>query len=79
MRSAGVEGASFKTLRHTAASYMVQQGVPLYEVQKILGHSSPAMTQRYAHLAPDHLKGAASALDRALSGPDTAPTPAAVR
>jgi hypothetical protein len=45
---------------------MVQAGVPLFEVQQILGHSTPAMTQRYAHLAPDHLRGAVAALDRAL-------------
>ncbi len=71
MRSAGIEGASFHTLRHTAASFMVQGGVPLYEVQKVLGHSTPLMTERYAHLQPDHLQGAVRALDVALSGVDT--------
>ncbi len=50
MRGAGIEDASFHTLRHTAASFMVQSGVPLYEVQKILGHSTPLMTERQAHL-----------------------------
>lgn len=39
--------------RHTAASWLVQAGVPLYDVQAYLGHRSFAMTQRYAHLAPD--------------------------
>ncbi|MEV0968470.1 tyrosine-type recombinase/integrase [Microtetraspora glauca] len=39
--------------RHTAASWLVQAGVPLYDVQKLLGHASFATTQRYAHLAPD--------------------------
>lgn len=39
--------------RHTAASWLVQAGVPLYDVQKLLGHSSIQTTQRYAHLAPD--------------------------
>ena len=66
MRAAGVEAASFHTLRHTAAAWMVQGGVSLYEVQKVLGHSTPVMTQRYAHLAPEHLRGAAKALDAAL-------------
>ena len=32
---------------------MVQDGVSLYEVQHVLGHSTPVMTQRYAHLQPD--------------------------
>lgn len=39
--------------RHTAASWLVQDGVPLYEVQALLRHESIATTQRYAHLAPD--------------------------
>jgi integrase len=66
LKKAGVTGASYHTLRHTAASFMVQAGTSLYDVQVILGHSTPAMTQRYAHLAPDHLRGAVAALDRAL-------------
>jgi integrase len=40
-------------LRHTAASLLVQDGVPLYDVQRLLGHESFAVTARYAHLAPD--------------------------
>ena len=49
-------------LRHTAASWMVQAGTPLYEVQKILGHQSIDMTQRYAHFTPDHLRDAVESL-----------------
>lgn len=40
-------------MRHTAASWLVQDGVDLYRVQDLLGHESFATTQRYAHLAPD--------------------------
>lgn len=42
----------FHALRHTAASWMVQDGVPIYEVAKILGQGSVYVTERYAHLQP---------------------------
>lgn len=41
------------TLRHTAASWLVMDGVDLYRVQHLLGHESYATTQRYSHLAPN--------------------------
>ncbi len=42
-------------LRHTAASWALQNGATLAEVGQLLGHVSPQTTQRYAHLAaPDH-------------------------
>ena len=50
----------FHTLRHTFASWLVQAGVPLYTVQRLMGHKTIVMTQRYAHLAPD--QGAEAAL-----------------
>jgi len=43
------------SLRHTHASWLVQAGVSLYEVQKLLGHSSPAVTEVYSHLQPETL------------------------
>lgn len=42
-----------RIMRHTAASWLVQQGVPLYDVQALLGHESFVTTTRYSHLAPD--------------------------
>ncbi len=58
---------TFHTCRHTCASWMVKQGISLYLVQKVLGHSTIQVTERYAHLAPDQLQFAANAIDRALS------------
>ncbi len=45
-------------LRHTFASHFMMAGGNILALQKILGHQSLAMTMRYAHLAPDHLKEA---------------------
>lgn len=50
---AGVPPHTPHVCRHTAASWLVQDGVPLYDVQRLLGHESFQTTQRYAHLAPD--------------------------
>ena len=45
----------FHDLRHTFASHFMMNGGNIYDLQKILGHSSLEMTQRYAHMSPDHL------------------------
>jgi Phage integrase family len=61
-----IEDASFHTLRHTAASWMVQAGVSLYSTGQVFGHKTPRMTQRYAHLAPEHRAAAAGKLSEAM-------------
>lgn len=45
----------FHSLRHTFASLLVTEGVSLYHVQRLLGHSSPRITQVYAHLGENEL------------------------
>jgi integrase len=52
------DGQSSHVLRHTFASRFVMNGGNILTLQKILGHTSLAMTMRYAHLAPDHLQEA---------------------
>lgn len=55
-KEVGIVDFRFQDLRHTFASWLVQKGVSLYEVQRLLGHKTGQMTQRYAHLAPDNLR-----------------------
>ncbi len=50
-------------LRHTFATRLVQKGVDLYTVQRLLGHTTPAMTQRYAHHSTSSLAPAVGLLD----------------
>jgi len=45
-------------LRHTFASWLAMAGVPILEIQALLGHKSVNMTMRYAHLNPSVLRGA---------------------
>ena len=45
----------FHSLRHTFGSYLVEQGVSLFHVQQLMGHSSPFVTQIYAHLGNPEL------------------------
>lgn len=55
-KEAGVSGVRFHDLRHTAASKMVEAGVDLVTVSKILGHASIQMTMRYAHPTPENMR-----------------------
>ena len=56
MERAQLEDFRFHDLRHTFASWFMMRGGDLYALQQILGHASITQTERYAHLAPDHLR-----------------------
>lgn len=57
---AGLPHLRIHDLRHQYASFLVNSGRSLYEVQQILGHSDPSVTQRYAHLSSRSLQEAAN-------------------
>ena len=63
----GLQNMRIHDLRHSFASTLVNNGATLYEVQKLLGHSRSATTERYAHLANYRLQRAASLIDKAYS------------
>jgi integrase len=63
LAAAGIEDFRWHDLRHTFASRLASQDVPTRVIQELLGHSSPAMTAKYAHLAPSHLRAAVSILE----------------
>jgi integrase len=56
LANAGIQGACWHTLRHTAASRRVMAGVDLVSVKEILGLRDIQTTLRYAHLSPGHLR-----------------------
>jgi len=57
---------TFHCLRHTFASWLVQNGESLYTVKELMGHSTMAMTERYSHLASKNLKDAVRKLEDSL-------------
>lgn len=69
VKAAGLPPLKIHEMRHTAASLAVQAGANVKAVQRMLGHSSAAMTlDVYADLFDSDLEGVASRLDEAVSG-----------
>ena len=65
---AGLPHLRLYDLRHQYASFLINQGRTLYEVQQILGHSDPTVMQRYTHLSTKSLQAAADSASDAISG-----------
>ena len=70
---AGVDDFSFHDLRHTYASHLRMHGADLHDIQKLLGHSDPRMTNRYAHLSNEHLDRTAQRLNGVFTLPAPGP------
>ena len=69
-RELGLADVRIHDLRHTFASFLVNAGHSLYEVQKLLGHGDPRTTMRYAHLGQASLVAAAQTVSACLARHD---------
>lgn len=76
-RQAGLEDVRLHDLRHSFASHAVMQGVPLPVVSRLLGHSDPRMTFRYAHVSDQETEAAAERIGVAIAAMLAEPTPSA--
>ncbi len=56
LKKARLKDMTLHTLRHTFASQLVMAGVPLRDVQELMGHKSFETTLQYAHLSAEHVK-----------------------
>jgi integrase len=66
LKVAGLSDFRFHDLRHTHASYLAMSGATERELMESLGHATPAMASRYAHLANEHKRRVASRLHAAV-------------
>jgi len=54
------------SLRHAYASHQLEAGMPVHQLQRLLGHNNLQSTMRYVHWAPSHQHGAGMDLLAAL-------------
>jgi site-specific recombinase XerD len=59
----GIGHFRFHDLRHSFATRLVQKGIDIYKVSRLLGHKDITTTQRYAHHYPESLRDGVEALD----------------
>ena len=69
LKASGLPKIRFHDLRHTAASLMLNHGIPVLIVSKRLGHSKPSITlDVYGHIIPSQQEEAAKLMDNLMSG-----------
>jgi integrase len=64
VKESGIAHFRFHDIRHTFATRLVQAGIDLYKVSKLLGHRDVSTTQRYAHHYPESLRDGVEILDK---------------
>jgi integrase len=69
LKRAGINNFRWHDLRHTWASWHVQNGTSLHELQQLGGWSDYDTVLRYAHLSSDHLQKAAARVSGSFSSP----------
>jgi site-specific recombinase XerD len=68
VKKSGIEHCRFHDLRHTFATRLIQNGIDIYKVSKLLGHRDISTTQRYAHHYPESLRNSVEILDTFYAG-----------
>ncbi len=66
LKAAAISGFRFHDLRHTFASHFIMRTNDLTTLQRLLGHSTPAMTMRYAHLSRGHVQSAMAVFEATM-------------
>lgn len=69
-KAAGLTGVRFHDLRHTFATNLVRNGVPIYDVSALLGHSRVSTTQIYAKVTDTRKAQAVEGLERIFERPE---------
>jgi len=72
-RRVGIPELRIHDLRHSYASFLVNAGRSLYEVQKLLGHHDPRVTMRYTHLSPQAMLEAVNVVGAMVAMATVAP------
>jgi integrase len=70
-RAVGLRGVTPHTLRHTCVTWLMQKGVPPWQVSGFAGVSLAVLAGTYAHHSPEHLEAAAGAFSRQRSANDS--------
>ena len=68
LKKADIVNFRWHDLRHTAASYLAQNGAGLIDIAAILGHRTLQMVQRYAHLSDGHVSNVVASMNQKIFG-----------